>query len=65
MINIIADSIDRLEDDVDFVEYFKSGQGLEHILFNLTDEDLERPELKEALKKYFLLFLVLKVWKRS
>lgn len=53
MINIIADSIDRLEDDVDFFEYFKSGQGLEHILFNLTDEDLERPELKEAIKKVF------------
>ena len=54
MIDIIAvDSIDRLEDDVDFVEYFKSGQGLEHILFNLTDEDLERPELKEAIKKVF------------
>ena len=53
MIDIIADSIDRLEDEVDFVEYFKSGQGLEHILFNLTDGDLERPELKEAIKKVF------------
>lgn len=50
---IAIDSIDRLEDDVDFVGYFKSGQGLEHLLFNLTDEDLEKPELKEAIKKVF------------
>ena len=48
MIDIIADSIDDLEDTTQVIDYLKREDGLNSLIYNLTEEDLEVPAIKQT-----------------
>ena len=48
MIDLIADSIDDLEDTTQVIDYLKREDGLNSLIYNLTEEDLEVPAIKQT-----------------